>query len=106
MFFRFFRWLNDVYPVTVFFFYIGLFFIAFMLAFFIPAAAALVLFGAIFALLPFTFANGVFKMAQRAIARAAVTRGVCPACKATLAERRCGACSIEFDPKGALVIPE
>lgn len=106
MFYRLFRWLNDVYPVTVFFLYIAFFFVAFMLAFFIPAGAFLILIGSIFALLPFAFANTLIKRMQRVLARSALSRGVCPACNTPLEERQCKACLIEFEPNGGVVISE
>lgn len=98
MLYRFCRWLNDVYPVTVFFLYIGLFGLAFMLAFLIPAAAILVLLGSIFALLPFVFVNFLLKFVLQRMTNTAAQRGVCPACDEPMEEGTCSECGMELNP--------
>jgi hypothetical protein len=99
------HWLNNVYPLTVFFLYVGLFVLAFCLAFLIPAAAILILIGSIFALLPFVFANHLFQASERILARRSLRRGLCPACSGDIAEidggeRNCPACHRVFDETG------
>ena len=100
------RWLNEVYPLAVFFLYIGLFVLAFCLAFLIPAAAILLLIGSIFALLPFVMANHIFKASERALARSSLRRNECPACSAQVSDvhdgqRSCHECLRAYDNTGA-----
>ena len=113
------NWLNGVYPVAVFFLYLGLFALAFCVAFLIPAVAFLILIGSIFALLPFVFANHILQASERGLARRSIRRGACPACGGALTGSRlspstttptesespdeqfgCAACRRSFDTTG------
>ncbi len=68
MLYRIFRWVNEVYPLAVFFLYIGLFLVTFAIAFLIPGAAILLLIFSILALVPFVFLNHVLKYFERLLA--------------------------------------
>ena len=68
MLYRIFCWINGVYPLAVFFLYIGLFLMTFAIAFLIPGAAILLLIFSILALVPFVFLNSVLKYFERLLA--------------------------------------
>ncbi|MCH2161480.1 MAG: hypothetical protein MK085_06360 [Phycisphaerales bacterium] len=68
MLYRICCWINEVYPLAVFFLYIGLFLVAFAAAFLIPAVAILVLIFSILALVPFVFLNRLLQLFERVLA--------------------------------------
>lgn len=68
MLYRIVHWINEVYPLAVFFLYIGLFLIAFAVAFLIPAVAILLLIFSILFLVPFVFLNKILQWCERVLA--------------------------------------
>ena len=68
MLYRIVHWINEVYPLAVFFLYIGLFLMAFAVAFLIPAVAILLLIFSILFLVPFVFLNKILQWFERILA--------------------------------------
>ena len=61
MLYKVFNWVNEVYGVSVFFLYIGLFFLTFMTVFIMPPVALLILIFSILFLVPFVMLGRLIK---------------------------------------------
>ena len=68
MLYKAFSWASEVYPIAVFFLYIGLFLFTFAVTFVMPPVALLTLIFSIFALMPFVMIHKILKEAERKLA--------------------------------------
>ena len=107
--YRIVRWINEVYPVTMFFLYIGLALATFAVCFLMPVAAILSLVFAIFALVPAVVLWQVLQASERWLAREGLRGNRCPSCGSELPETPtaaadCVHCGAAFETTGARVI--
>jgi len=84
--YRIVRWINEIYPVTVLFLYIGLAALTFAICFLMPPAAIMSLIVAIFALIPAVTAWRLLKFSEHWLARTAIRADRCPECGYELAQ--------------------
>lgn len=68
MLYKVIHWVNEVYGMSVFFLYIGLFFLTFMTVFVMPPAALLILIFSILALVPFVMLGRLIKYTTECLA--------------------------------------
>ena len=68
MLYKAFSWVCEVYPIAVFFLYIGLFLFTFAVTFVMPPLALLTLIFSIFALMPFVLVHKLLKASEKALA--------------------------------------
>ena len=68
MLYKVLNWVNEVYGISVFFLYIGLFFLTFMTVFVMPPAALLILIFSILFLVPFVMLGRLIKFATERLA--------------------------------------
>lgn len=83
--YRIVRWVNEIYPATVFFLYIGLALATFAVCFLLPIVAVLALVFSIFALVPAVVLWKLLQACERGLARSLLRGRTCPACGASLA---------------------
>ena len=107
--YRIVRWVNEVYPMTVFFLYLGLFLLTFAVCFLIPVVGVLALLFALFALIPAVALWQVLQASERWLARGLIRGRVCPACGKALANddsatSDCLACGAAYETNGARVV--
>ncbi|MAC19420.1 MAG: hypothetical protein CMJ23_07035 [Phycisphaerae bacterium] len=105
--YRIIHWIGEVYPVTVFFLYIGLAMFTFAICFLIPAAAVVMLVFSIFALVPAVCGWRLLKASERWLVRGSIRRHRCPCCGEGLqsdGESSCLSCGLSWEPSGTQVI--
>ena len=68
MLYKVLHWVNEVYGVSVFFLYIGLFFLTFMTVFVMPPVALLILIFSILFLVPFVMLGRLIKFTTERLA--------------------------------------
>jgi hypothetical protein len=107
--YRIVRWINEVYPVTVFLLYLGLFLLTFAVCFLIPVVGILTLLFSIFALIPAVALWQVLQASERWLARGLLRGRVCPACGQSLPDDAastsdCHACGAAYETNGARVV--
>ena len=68
MLYKVLNWVNEVYGVSVFFLYIGLFFLTFMTVFVMPPVALLILIFSILFLVPFVMLGRLIKFVTERLA--------------------------------------
>ncbi len=107
--YRIIRWINEVYPVTVLFLYIGLALATFIVCFLMPVAAILSLVFAIFALVPAVAVWQILQASERWLAREGLRDSRCPCCGSELPKTEtdaadCVHCGAAFETSGARVI--
>lgn len=107
--YRIVRWINEVYPVTVLFLYIGLAMLTFAVCFLVPVVAVLALFLAIFTLVPAVGLWQVLQASERWLARVGLREHRCPSCGEGLPETEttaadCVRCGAAFEATGARVV--
>lgn len=107
--YRIVRWINEVYPVTVLFLYIGLAMLTFAVCFLMPVAGVLALVFAIFALVPTVGLWQVLRASERWLARIGLRDHRCPSCGGGLPETEtaaadCVQCGAAFESTGDRVV--
>ncbi|MCE2882614.1 MAG: hypothetical protein LW636_09710 [Planctomycetaceae bacterium] len=114
MLYRFMRGFNEIYGVTVLFLFIGAFFVAFAFTLVYPLVPIVMLISSIFFVVGFRVFGLVCRGIERSLAREALGRGNCPACRTACdvlevgAQRvhECPSCRRAFAATGDPFVPE
>ena len=106
MIYRVLRVINEWYALTVFWIFVAVFLMAFSLVFVFPLAPILLVFAGLGGLGVAVIGGKTLKGFQHMLARYAVNRGVCPACRMRAtgspgnSSWECSACHCRFDQGG------